>query len=405
MDYATETLREVGEWPGAAVSFDTTKRHNVAVLSFGGQQRRVVFAATPSDTVRGLQNHIGIVRQELRGLGASRRKQQPSPHKDRQRNKPVRCLIPNDHPAPILPDHTTVLAKIKEMIMASVTQITPSGNAPAGTVHWLNECIERGKRGVFSEVVTVSPGLAAELLRRNEGNRNIRPVKATHYAADMAAGRWVFNGEAVIVSDTGELNDGQHRMQAIVDANLSIPLLVVFGVPRATRSTVDQGTARTASDYLAMDDVKNAAAAAGIARVVMAYERQDGRGIGTMRDFTNAEVVRRVRADNEIIVAAEYAQRVAKYCKRLLVPSLSGSCFYLMSEVCPQDARTYLDQVCVGENIKRGDPAFAVRSALDNVPGTARAVRLEVVFRGWNAFRQGRKLTLAKAMGNLPALV
>lgn len=289
--------------------------------------------------------------------------------------------------------------------MATVTKIASAGQPAAGTVHWFNQTVERSRQGVLSEVVTVTPGLASAILDRNENNRNVRKVKAAHYAQDMAKGRWTFNGEPIIVSNTGELNDGQHRLYAVIDANVSLPFLFVFGLPRETRTTIDQGAARTAGDYLAMDGVKNSSTVAGVARIVMAYEAEGGKNLNRASDFTNAQMVARCERDDDLHPAAEYAQSVAKYAKGVMIPSLSGAAFYILSEINPTDAKEYLDKVFIGENIKRGDPAFAVRNALSNLERSSKSDRLEMVFRGWNAFRQGRKLTLAKSLGTLPALV
>lgn len=289
--------------------------------------------------------------------------------------------------------------------MATITKIASAGQPAAGTVHWFNECVERSKSGVFSEVVTVTPGLASAILQRNENNRNVRKVKAAHYANDMARGRWTFNGEPIIIADTGDLNDGQHRLYGVIDANTPLPFLFVFGLPRESRLTVDQGGARTAGDYLAMGSMKNASTVAGVARLIMAYEAEDGRNLNRAHDYTNAQIVERVNRDDDLHPAAEYAQSVAKYAKGLLIPSLSGAAFYILSEINAEQAREYLNKVIVGENIKRGDPAFAVRNALTNLERSSKSDRLEMVFRGWNAMRQGRKLTLAKSLGTFPALV
>ena len=179
--------------------------------------------------------------------------------------------------------------------MATITKIAPSAQPNAGTVHWLNQCVERGKTEVFSEVVTVSPGLAAELLRRNDGNRSVRQTKAEQYAIDMREGRWAFNGEPIIISVDGKLNDGQHRLQAVIDANICVVFLLVFGLSRESRETVDQGAARGASDYLGMGGLPNATTAAGIARLVLAYEQAEGQSAES-KLITNASVVERVRA-------------------------------------------------------------------------------------------------------------
>lgn len=289
--------------------------------------------------------------------------------------------------------------------MSSISVFSKKSKADAGTIAWFNECVGRSKSGPFAEVVTITPGLAAFIMSRNDGNRNVRPVKSQHYAEDMLENRWTFNGEPIIIADTGELNDGQHRLEAIIQANICLPFLVTFGASRDSRKTVDQGAARCAADYLAMDGVKNAATSAGLARLVMAYEKSEGRGIGSAKDYTNSQICARVHSDPDIAKSAAYAQTIAPYAKGLLIPSIVGCAHYIFSEISSVDAEIYLNQVCIGENIKRGDPAFAVRNALVTYERTGKTPRLEIVMRGWNAYRQGRKLTLAKTLGTLPALV
>lgn len=404
-DFLAPTEREVEEWPGAAVSFTTSKRHNVAVLSYQGNDRRVVFAATPSDSARGLANHIGQVRRELRGLGALRQKQQPSPHKDRQRNKPVRRLALDNHPAPNTPDPISVLAKLKEMIVASVSNITPKCNAPAGTVHWLNECIERGKLGRFSEEVTLTPGLAGELLRRNEGNRTIRMVKLSQYITDIAAGNWALNGEPIIVSTEGLLNDGQHRCAAVIEANRPIVVSLAFGYDRDTRLTIDQGAARCAGDYMLMDGIPNASLQAAISRSLIAYEGNEGRSLLNTARVTTAEQRDRVSRDAEIALSAAFAHHHFRTARYYVAGSVLGFCHYVLSEIHHGDAETYLTQIATGEGLKAKDPAYAVRERLLSAGKCGAEKKIHIIFRGWNAFRQGRKLDTAKVLdGGLPAV-
>jgi hypothetical protein len=294
-----------------------------------------------------------------------------------------------------------------QFTMATVTKIASAGQPPAGTIHWLNTCLERGKSEVFTERAVLVPGVAGALLSANPNNRNLSEKRVAQYAKDMVEGHWTFNGEPIIVASTGELNDGQHRAQAVIVSNRPQEMLFVFGVTRDSRVTVDQGAARTAGHYLAMDGIKNANVCAGIARIVLAYEESNG--TKTRNDASNAEVFERVRRDEDIQRAANYAVSVQKFARGILTASYIGSAFYIFSEIDEKDAKEFLDQVCIGENIKRGDPAFTVRNALANhdSAGTHNARRnaIEVLFRGWIAFRQGRKLTLAKCLGVLPALV
>jgi hypothetical protein len=275
----------------------------------------------------------------------------------------------------------------------------------AGTVHWLNECIARGEQEVFSETVTITPGLASIILAKNDHNRNIRPAKLAQFAADMRKGRWAFNGEPIIMAKSGELNDGQHRLSALVDANLTLPIVIVFGVERDTRTTVDQGAARKASDYLHMEGEKNSATLAGLVRLSIAYERSGYDSIMNSNLVTNAEVLARARHDNLAREAAEFANNVARTASAFASPSVVGFCYYTFAGESSVEAKDYMTQVCAGEGLKRSDPAYAVRERLLNLGQRNREMRTEIIFRGWNAFRRGGTLTIAKVLGNLPALV
>lgn len=273
----------------------------------------------------------------------------------------------------------------------------------AGTVNWLNECIERGKSGVFSEAIELNPGLASELLKRNPDNRNIRETKILQYERDMRACRWAFNGEPIIISQEGLINDGQHRLRALVEANVTVPMLFVFGVDREARLTVDQGAARTAGDYLGMEGVENSTTAARIARLVIAIERERHARLYRDKDVTNIEIRRRVQADPKIGEAARYAMSQYKCTRAFAASGLIGTAFYLLSEVHPDDAKDFMDHVCTGEDLRRDDPAYAVRDALLNL-GRVVGPKLEVIFRGWVAYREKRPLKIAKVLGHFPEL-
>lgn len=287
--------------------------------------------------------------------------------------------------------------------MASVSRILPKSQAQAGTVHWLNECIERGKREVFMEVCTVTPGLASAMLANNPDNRPLK-WKRDLYAADMRAGRWQFNGEPLIFAQGGELNDGQNRLSAVIDANTPQQFACVFGVTRESRMSVDQGVARSAGDYLGMGGSKNAHNVAATAKGVLAFERGEGVRL-SQGDITNAEVVARAKADTAVGEATDYAVSVYRHTRAFAAPKIIGTAYYLLADINEADAREYMDAVCIGEGLKRSDPAFAVREALISWGKTRAQAKLEVIFRGWVAFRQGRPLKIAKVLGSFPALI
>jgi len=120
----------------------------------------------------------------------------------------------------------------------------------------LSEWLARGRGEVFAVTTLVSPDMARLLLAMNDGNRNVVWNGATRsvaaYAAAMKRGEWALNGEAIVVARDGALNDGQHRLHAIIQHGAPVLMQVTFGVERDTRHTVDQGIARTPGHILAM---------------------------------------------------------------------------------------------------------------------------------------------------------
>ncbi len=278
---------------------------------------------------------------------------------------------------------------------------------PVGSIEWFH--LTRSKAAsediIISTRIMMAPALAAELLRRNPDNRGVRPSKVQQLVSDIQQGRWTFNGEPILISKEGELNDGQHRCSAVVEANVPIEVMMIFGLDRETRMTVDQGAARGAGDFMMMSGVTNATAAASILRYLIAYEQAAGQSLGNTSAVSNMEITERYYAEPQIAVSATFVATLHKYYKRIATPQIIGFCHVLFTRISPVDADTFLRQVCVGENIRKKDAAFATRLGLERDRVTA-TEKVHLIFRGWNAFRRKRPdVAHVRVTGNLPALI
>lgn len=89
------------------------------------------------------------------------------------------------------------------------------------------------------EITDVDPELAERWLARNPNNRNLRRAVVDSYARDMSTGNWVLNGETIKLDVAGRLVDGQHRLSAVVAAEVTVPMIVVRGVDPGVMDTVD----------------------------------------------------------------------------------------------------------------------------------------------------------------------
>lgn len=109
---------------------------------------------------------------------------------------------------------------------------------------------------VFVQAVRtlVTPEFAAELLTRNTGNRKVIKTWVDQLAQDMTRGRWQENGETIIVSRSGKILDGQHRLLAVIKSGRPVYMLILFGISddRKVMASIDQGKNRTVANILQM---------------------------------------------------------------------------------------------------------------------------------------------------------
>ena len=282
------------------------------------------------------------------------------------------------------------------------TQLFQS-KAPHGSPAWFYDQVNRAAPGDTVRVI-LTPVLAAELLKQNPHNRSMRNAKYAQLLDDVRSGRWVFNGEPILISAEGLLNDGQHRCTAVVEANTPIDVNMTFGLSRDSRVTVNQGAPKGTSDFLQMDSVPNASLVAAIGRLVIAYERTGGTSQGDGSKVSAGSIIERFAYDKHMAISATFASTMHRHSRRFAAPAIIGMCHLLFTRADPADAETYMRQVCMGESIKQKDPAFAVREGLlrDRL---SRNEKIHLIFQGWNRFRNRKPLQLAKVHGNLPAII
>lgn len=107
---------------------------------------------------------------------------------------------------------------------------------------------------MYTEVVTVTPELAAEWLKRNTDNRALRKWHVDSLAAAILRNEWVLTHQGVAFSTDGRLLDGQHRLAAIVKAGQPVQIAVARNVVDLAFKTIDQGIKRTLSDVFGVDN-------------------------------------------------------------------------------------------------------------------------------------------------------
>lgn len=201
------------------------------------------------------------------------------------------------------------------------------------------------------EVVTVTPEMAARWLEKNtDNNRTIAASTVDVYARDMRAGRWQLTPQGIAFNRTGELVDGQHRLQAIIKAGISVEMVVATGFLVEYDSPLDQGRVRS----------------------IGAIMHRDGRWVSLVRGllFLEAGAVGKNMRKASLGEIAEAFERHREAVEALWPEfrKLPGNILASIAWAMPLASDKVLSfalQVRDGELIERGDPAFALRSWLE----------------------------------------
>jgi len=270
---------------------------------------------------------------------------------------------------------------------------------------WLDDQIARSQSGVITQAVELTPALARVLLARNPDNRKVSANTIEKYARDMVNGAWVFNGEPIIVSRDGLLNDGQHRCEAVLLANEPIQVILVVGTDRNSRLTVDQGKARMAGDYLGMNGHVDSIALAAVAKYVWQHKTIGQLSGQTLHSPTKGEVLALVESTPTV---AESLSRISKKGTDLVGGrSLLAFAHWTFTRVSNRaNADAFMDSLVNGANLGVRSPILYARNRLMNERGRLKPnEKAELLFRAWNAHRRGDKVASLPIKGGALPIV
>lgn len=262
------------------------------------------------------------------------------------------------------------------MTMTNVPHAVPSAMPSAGVV------------------VMIGPELAEKMLGRNTHNRPARLAAVAAYAEDMRNGDWRWTGDPIRLGPGGVVLDGQHRLMAIIEAGVTLPFLVLEGLPMEAQENIDVVVPRRFSDVLALRGEANASALAALVRKVHEWERGARGSTGNVK-LTHAQGLRVLDAHPELRDIVRSAHAVASTWD--LPQSLLGLAWWLFAAIDQEDADHFFARCADGQNMAAGDPIYELRKVVAASREDVRGQRnqrhlLALTVKAWNAYRQGQQV-------------
>ena len=101
----------------------------------------------------------------------------------------------------------------------------------------------------------ITPEKAKEYLANQFRNRALRPTKIKDYVRQMKTNKWLVNGEPIIFDKSGRLIDGQHRLNAVIQADTPQTFDVRRNVDAAAAASIDTGASRKMYEQLTIGNM------------------------------------------------------------------------------------------------------------------------------------------------------
>lgn len=253
-----------------------------------------------------------------------------------------------------------------------------------------------------TEVITVTPEYAAELLRLNTHNRTITRSRVEDIKRWIRTGQWKLTHQGIAIGPDGAIEDGQHRLIAISEGDSAVQLMVTW-LDETVFDVIDTMRPRSPRDTLALAGVTNANRLPAAVRLVTHY-RGDARdqimGGGSGPRLSNRDQLDAVAANPEFEKWVRPCELAAKLVGRIgLTTPLLAAMVVIDQDVDGLDdsKREFISRIGEPVMLNRDSPIMALRrwfvASLDSVASQRRSqTAMYATIRAWNAYVEGRAL-------------
>lgn len=249
-----------------------------------------------------------------------------------------------------------------------------------------------------TEVRTITPETAKEMLKRNINNRPLKQSHVNFLSSQMESGLWQFDGSPIKLTEQGGVLDGQHRLSALVLSGCSFEFLIVSGISVDAFQVMDTGRNRQASDVLSIDGFENGESLQIVVRGIITYNRY-GRikgGGRTVSPITNREVLDFARENSSKLKRS--IDFLSKHKSSLLPKTRVAIFHYLFSEKSVTEADLFINKFLTGLDMEKTSPIYVLREKLIADSGARTKIevnkKLALVIKCWNIFRKGEQASI-----------
>ncbi len=225
---------------------------------------------------------------------------------------------------------------------------------------------------MWSTIAQISPSEAKLMLLAMPGQRILQPTYVADLAVQMKAGKWQLMHQGIAFDTDGLLDDGQHRLNALIEADMTLPFMVTFNVPADAFSVMDRHRVRKLSDDLVITGMAGSrgysTTLASAIAITHAYDAgahpgngpKSGRFAGGRLRLDVTHVREAMEKHSHLPKAVDYAL----HHKPIMARSITAGIGALMMDAHPDRAVEFLDDVFIDDGGRIGQPADIARVIL-----------------------------------------
>ena len=219
------------------------------------------------------------------------------------------------------------------------------------------------------EVMQVTPEIALSILtNKNCKNRNISKANLRNLTNAMLNGEWKLTNQGISFDRDGNLLDGQHRLQAIIESEVTCTMLVGKNMDPAIFNCIDTGKARTAGDTLDIAGSTNGKTIAAAVKLVGFYEELAPDNAWSSFNKPSHEKIRKnYLKEHDLYEEAAITVRDKARQARHLLPASIVVAFYVLASKRGWPARKidfFLDKIYIGASLQPDDVCLSFRNQL-----------------------------------------
>ena len=223
---------------------------------------------------------------------------------------------------------------------------------------------------------TITPARAANLLLTNGNNRQVSPKRVDSFARDMMTNNWRLNPQPIVLNDLGHLKDGQHRLMAVVQADVPVDFVVCYDAEDSTQEIIDRVRPRQFRDTLKMEGKKSPKQVAATSRNLLVF----------LNSYKNSTVV---FTEAELRVVVDKYEKSFEWCGEApRKPNLSRAAYFAVlvyaHQAFPNEVAAFHEAVQTGVNLTNNHPALHLRNWMQNkfrVQRTGSQIDLDIMKR------------------------